>query len=105
MWAPHLSQPVINILTHQGPIINIATDPTGYHLLTTGEDFQVKIWDTRNLQILRHHSSKNTLVCSDISQNSMFALGFENSIQIWKGAVTEKSQTSYSNRSFMHGLL
>jgi U3 small nucleolar RNA-associated protein 7 len=97
LWTPNLGQPVVNMLSHKGRVVTVANDPTGFRLLTTGEDFSVKIWDIRNFHIMQYFKPKNIVTCSDISQNGMIGLGCNNHIQILRESPKNKKQIPYLN--------
>ncbi|EJD45594.1 WD40 repeat-like protein [Auricularia subglabra TFB-10046 SS5] len=50
LWTPNMSQPVVRLLAHMGPVSSISMDPThaGRYMATAGHDGRVKIWDCRN---------------------------------------------------------
>ena len=41
MWTPNVSDPVVSLQAHLGPIRSLAIDPTGRYMVTGGADRQV----------------------------------------------------------------
>merc|ERR1712070_729800 len=64
MWTPSMPEPVLKMLCHRGPVQSIAIDPTGYYIVTSGIDRQVKIWDMRTFKPLLQYTSNNPVTCT-----------------------------------------
>mmetsp|Transcript_8489 Transcript_8489/g.24334 ORF Transcript_8489/g.24334 Transcript_8489/m.24334 type:complete len:556 (-) Transcript_8489:100-1767(-) len=105
MWTPNISTPVVKLLSHRGPVRALAVDKTGHHLVTSGADSQVKVWDIRMLKPLHSYFSSAPCEYLDISQRGLLAVGFGRRVQIWKDALTEKAKAPYLNHTFHGGTL
>ena len=89
----------------QGPVLSVAADPTGRHMVTTGADGQVKVWDLRTYQPLHAYFSPSPATCCDISQRGMLAVGWGRRINIWKDALTSKQRSPYMTHTLQAGQL
>ncbi len=89
----------------QGPVLSVAADPTGHHMVTTGADGQVKVWDLRTYQPLHSYFSPAPATWCDISQRGMLAVGWGRRINIWKDALTSKQQSPYMSHNLQGGQL
>lgn len=79
----------------QGPVLSAAVDPTGRHMVTTGADGQIKIWDLRTYQPLHAYFSPSPATWCDISQRGMLGVGWGRRINVWKNALTSKQKSPY----------
>eukprot|EP00746_Dinoflagellata_sp_MGD_P158896 gnl/MRDRNA2_/MRDRNA2_86585_c0_seq3.p1 gnl/MRDRNA2_/MRDRNA2_86585_c0~~gnl/MRDRNA2_/MRDRNA2_86585_c0_seq3.p1 ORF type:complete len:385 (+),score=8.70 gnl/MRDRNA2_/MRDRNA2_86585_c0_seq3:102-1256(+) len=105
LWTPNLAQPIVEILSHRGRVVTIATDPAGFQLLSTGEDLSVKVWDMRNFNIMQHYKSKNLVTCSDLSRNGLVGLGWGRQVHLWKVFPKNRDLTPYLSCTPAHASL
>ena len=45
MWTPNMSEPVVKMLCHSGPVRALAFDVEGRYMVTTGLDSRMKVGD------------------------------------------------------------
>ncbi|GAB5366783.1 hypothetical protein AAMO2058_001173000 [Amorphochlora amoebiformis] len=95
MWSPTMSQPLIKMLCHRGPIRDLVVTPNGQYMATSGLDGQVKIWDLRTYKEMHSYYSVRPASTMSISQNNMLAMGFGSHVHIWKDAFTVKQKDPY----------
>lgn len=105
MWTPNISTPVVRMLCHHGPVRSVAVDPSGHHLVTTGVDKSVKVWDIRTYRPLHAYTSVAPVEWADISQRGMLAVGHGRRVQVWKDALSEKAQAPYMTHTVQTGTL
>lgn len=105
MWTPNISAPVVRMLCHHGPVRALAADGQGRHLVTTGADGQVKVWDLRMLQPLHAYYSPSPAEWIDISQRGLLAVGYGRRVQVWKDALGGKQQSPYMTHTLAGGTL
>jgi U3 small nucleolar RNA-associated protein 7 len=95
MWAPNVSTPLVKMLTHTAPVQSVCVDASGTHLVTAGQDGQVKVWDCRTYKELHSYYAHRPASTMDISQNGHLALAFGPNVQVWKDALRQKAQSPY----------
>jgi U3 small nucleolar RNA-associated protein 7 len=95
LWAPTMSQPLVKMLCHQGPVQAIAIDRGGYYMATAGLDGQMKVWDIRTYQPVHQYFTPTPATHLSISQLGMLAVGFGPQVHIWKDALKTKAQSPY----------
>ncbi|KAL3140161.1 hypothetical protein ABBQ38_004438 [Trebouxia sp. C0009 RCD-2024] len=105
MWTPNMSTPVIKMLTHRGPVLSVTADTTGHHMVTTGADGQVKVWDLRTYQPLHAYFSPSPATWCDISQRGLLAVGWGRRVNVWKDALTNKQKSPYMTHNLQGGQL
>ena len=93
------------ILFVQGPVLSLAADPTGRHMVTSGADGQVKVWDLRTYQPLHAYFSPSPATWCDISQRGMLGVGWGRRINVWKDALTSKQKSPYMTHNLQAGQL
>ena len=103
MWAPNVTQPLVKMLCHRGPVRALAVDRGGRHLVTAGADGQVKVWDVRTFKPLHQYFSSAPAVALDISQRGLLAVGWGRRVQVWQNALARKAKAPYLNHSFDEG--
>ncbi|CCD22466.1 Utp7p NDAI_0A03090 [Naumovozyma dairenensis CBS 421] len=88
LWSPSMPQPLVKLLSARGPINSIAIDRSGYHMVTTGADKSMKIWDIRNFKEL--HSIENLPTPGSnvtISDTGLIAMSRGPHVTLWKDAL------------------
>lgn len=65
----------------QGPVTAVAFDGIGQHMLTTGVDGDIKVFDVRTFKMLHRYFSHAPVTSLDVSQRGLFASGFGKRIQ------------------------
>lgn len=85
MWSPTVREPLAKMLCHPTPLIDIAVDPKGVYLATSGIDKHVKIWDIRALSgPVVDYSLRSQAQTITMSQRGLLALGMGNQCEIYK---------------------
>ncbi|GAB4820586.1 hypothetical protein N2152v2_007632 [Parachlorella kessleri] len=105
MWTPNITTPVLRMLCHHGPVRSVAVDAPGRHLVTTGADGQVKVWDVRTFRELHAYYSPAPVEWADISQRGLLAVGYGRRVQVWKDALSTKAQSPYMTHRLLNGTL
>ncbi|TBU03060.1 BING4CT domain-containing protein, partial [Hamiltosporidium magnivora] len=81
---------VSKVLCHKNRINSICVDRGGNHLITSGCDGKIKIWDNRNMfNPVNEICSKFNVVESCLSQMNMLAFGYKNKIKILNNIFTK----------------
>lgn len=94
MWSPNMSQPLVKMICHRGPIKGIAVDNGGNYLATSGIDHTVKIWDIRTLKPLASYATRSVATSLSISQRGLLAVAGGPHVQVWKSDVMTKGIAS-----------
>ncbi|XP_063933768.1 uncharacterized protein LOC135145578 [Zophobas morio] len=95
MWTPNITTPIVKMLCHKGPVTSLAVDQRGLHLVTSGLDGQMKIWDIRNYKLLYEYFTPTPASCLSLSQTNLLGVSYGPHVQIWKGAFLSKQQSPY----------
>ncbi|KAI8873582.1 BING4CT-domain-containing protein [Ramicandelaber brevisporus] len=100
MWSPTMSEPLVKLMAHRGPIQAIAADPSGKHMVTAGMDGKMKVWDIRNtFDCVHEYYTPTTASDLAISQRGLLAVSFGGNVSIWRDALTTKQQSPYMNHT------
>ena len=83
MWTPNLSQPVVKMACHKGPVSALAVDAGGTYFVSAGLDGRVKVWDVRMFRAVHDYFSVVPAHALDISQRGLVGVGFGSHVQIW----------------------
>lgn len=95
MWTPNLSQPVVKMACHKGPVSALAVDAGGTYFVSAGLDGRVKVWDVRMFRAVHDYFSVVPAHAIDISQRGLVGVGFGSHVQIWgRNFALEESQVS-----------
>lgn len=89
----------------QGPVLSVAADTTGHHMVTTGADGQVKVWDLRTYQPLHAYFSPSPATWCDISQRGLLGVGWGRRVNVWKDALATKQKSPYMTHTLQAGQL
>ncbi|KAG3013235.1 putative U3 small nucleolar RNA-associated protein 7 [Phytophthora cactorum] len=91
LWTPNMSDAVVKMQCHQGPIRSMGIDSSGKYLITAGADRKVKVFDLRKYQELNSYylsAAANTL---SVSQRGLVAVGFGPNVHVLKSAFSSGS--------------
>jgi U3 small nucleolar RNA-associated protein 7 len=106
MWTPNITTPAVRMLCHRGPVTSVSVDPQGNHMVTTGRDGEIKVWDIRTYRAMHSYYSPAPCEWSDISQQGLLAVGYGRRVQIWsKDALQTKVEAPYMNHTVQNGVL
>lgn len=96
LWSPKVREPLAKLLCHSTPISSLAINSTGQHLVTSGLDNTVKIWDVRELSgPLSIYKFKDPVNHIDISQKGAMAFSTKNVCQIYNKIVYDEQPQVY----------
>lgn len=63
-------------------MLGIAIDSIGRHMVTSGVDGRVKVWDVRTFKPLQSYFSRAPATSLDISQQGLLAVGFGRKVNV-----------------------
>lgn len=95
LWSPSMSQPLVKMLCHQGPIKAITLDKSGTYMATSGLDGQLKLWDVRTYKQLDSYFTTTPATTLTFSDKGLLAVGSSSRISIWKDTVKTKQKEPY----------
>eukprot|EP00455_Lapot_gusevi_P055343 TRINITY_DN8996_c0_g1_i9.p1 TRINITY_DN8996_c0_g1~~TRINITY_DN8996_c0_g1_i9.p1 ORF type:complete len:302 (-),score=86.13 TRINITY_DN8996_c0_g1_i9:15-920(-) len=95
MWSPNMAQPLVKMFCHRGAVTALAVDPHGHHMVTTGHDGLVKVWDLRTYNKLHEYRTIRVPNAVEISQTGLLSVAAGPHIQIWKDALIKKAKDPY----------
>ncbi|KAF4036466.1 BING4CT (NUC141) domain protein [Phytophthora infestans] len=76
LWTPNMSDAVVKMQCHQGPIRSMGIDNSGKYLVTAGADRKVKVFDLRKYQELNSYYLSAAANTMSVSQRGLVAVGF-----------------------------
>ena len=97
LWSPNVTEPLVRMLCHKSPIKSLAVDPTGHHMVTTGLDGQMKVWDIRAHKPLYTYYTLSPASSLSISQKGLLAVGYGPRVSVWKDYAKSKQTSPYMN--------
>ncbi|KAK4184862.1 putative U3 small nucleolar RNA-associated protein 7 [Podospora australis] len=102
LWSPNVTEPLVKLLAHRGPVRDIAVDREGRYMVSAGQDSKMCIWDIRNFkEAVSSYFTRTPASSVSISDTGLTAVGWGTQTTIWKGlfskerAVQEKVQSPY----------
>ncbi|OQR82071.1 hypothetical protein THRCLA_11160 [Thraustotheca clavata] len=95
LWTPNLSEPVIKMKCHDGPIRGIAIDRSGKYIVTTASDRKMKVFDLRTYKELHQYYLQSIATTVSISDKDMIAVGLGATVEVWKDACTTQAAAPY----------
>ncbi|KAJ3108209.1 Small subunit (SSU) processome component [Phlyctochytrium bullatum] len=95
LWSPNVSEPLVKMLCHRGPVQSLAIDRTGKYMVTAGLDGQMKVWDIRTYKAVEQYFTTSPAASLDISQMGILAVGHSSHVTLWKDALTTKAKSPY----------
>jgi len=92
-----MSEPLVKMLCHTGPVKDLVIDRLGQTMVTTGLDAIIRVYDIRMFKELQAYTTpaKDAIKSMDISQRNVLALGFGSNVQMWRDYVTTKPSSPY----------
>jgi U3 small nucleolar RNA-associated protein 7 len=97
LWSPTVQTPLVSLLAHRGPVLNMAIDTGGHYMVSTGLDGYAKCWDLRMFRMLHAYTTLRPAQGLDISQTGLLAVGHGSHVQVWKDALQSKQKSPYLN--------
>lgn len=97
LWTPNMSEPVVKMLCHRGPVQALAVDPAGTYMTSAGLDGRLKVWDVRYFKDtpVFEYYTPTPATCIDISQRSLTSVVFGPHVQVWKDMHLTKQASPY----------
>jgi len=95
LWSPSSGTPLVSLLAHRGAVRALACDGSGRHLVSAGQDGQVKVWDLRTFKPLHAYFSATPASSLAVSQRGMLAVGYGPHVQVWRDALGAKAHSPY----------
>lgn len=95
LWSPNMTQPLVKMLCHKGPVNAIAIDQRGHYMATSGLDGKLRIWDNRTYKPLQEYYTPTPVTCLNISQRGLLAAGHGPRVSIFKDALTCSNPVPY----------
>lgn len=95
MWSPAMQEPLAKLLCHRAPVLSTAFSADGRHMVTSGLDGKVKVWDVRKFKELYSYSTVRPAASISVSQMGLVSLGFGPHVQVWKGMFSKKQKSPY----------
>ncbi|KAL1920932.1 uncharacterized protein VTP21DRAFT_11567 [Calcarisporiella thermophila] len=95
MWSPTMSEPLVKMLCHKGPVLSLAVDNGGRYLATSGLDGRLKIWDIRTYKPLQDYYIPTPAQSLSISQRGLLGVGWGPHVSVWKDAFVSKQPGPY----------
>ncbi|XP_022671684.1 WD repeat-containing protein 46-like [Varroa jacobsoni] len=95
MWSPNSPLNVAELLAHRSSVTDVAIDRTGAHLITSGLDRAVKIWDLRMLRPMQCYSIGRAPTHLALSDTKMLAVTLGNQIEVYKDIISGEPEEPY----------
>ena len=95
LWSPSSGTPLVSLLAHRGAVRALACDCSGRHLVSAGQDGQVKVWDLRTFKPLHAYFSATPASSLAVSQRGMLAVAYGPHVQVWRDALGAKAHSPY----------
>ncbi|KAL2116647.1 hypothetical protein VTJ04DRAFT_8815 [Mycothermus thermophilus] len=102
LWSPNLTEPLVKLLAHRGPVRSLAVDREGRYMVSAGQDNRMAVWDIRNFkEAVSSYFTRAPATSVAISDTGLTAVGWSTKTTIWRGlfskakAVQEKVQSPY----------
>ena len=76
LWSPSMTQPLVKMLCHRGPVQALGVDLSGNYMSTVGLDGQLKVWDIRTYKLVDHYYTPTPASHLSISQKGLVAVGY-----------------------------
>ncbi|XP_049852622.1 uncharacterized protein LOC126332789 [Schistocerca gregaria] len=105
MWTPSEEEPLVKMLCHRGPVLDIAIDVMGRYMVTSGEDKVVNVWSLASKSeggyekiccyVMREAARRLSL-----SQTGLLGLARRSCVEVWKDFV-DRGATSHWSKVYM----
>ncbi|KAM0680084.1 putative U3 small nucleolar RNA-associated protein 7 [Glugoides intestinalis] len=85
LWAPSQKSYLMKVKCHKASISGVEIDRSGIHMITTGSDNKVNVFDIRNTyKPLSTVSTKTNVHFTALSQKNLLAIGYSDKVTILK---------------------
>eukprot|EP01119_Soliformovum_irregulare_P019040 TRINITY_DN5957_c0_g1_i3.p1 TRINITY_DN5957_c0_g1~~TRINITY_DN5957_c0_g1_i3.p1 ORF type:complete len:579 (-),score=146.99 TRINITY_DN5957_c0_g1_i3:200-1693(-) len=95
MWSPTSKRPLAEISSHATKVNTLAIDRTGQHLVTSGMDGYLNIWDIRKFGEVLHTRYVPPPTSIDISQTGVIACGYLHYVKMFNMNSIKTKNKSY----------
>lgn len=96
MWSPTISNALVKMFVHRGPVKSVAVDNSGHYMVTAGMDGSMKTWDLRTFKMLDQYKVQGRSVSSlAISHTGLLAAGAGPNLTVWKDIFKSHQKTPY----------
>ncbi|KAK5584023.1 hypothetical protein RB653_005630 [Dictyostelium firmibasis] len=96
MWIPKSRNPIVKIHCHKSPITSMAVSLSGNHLVTSGLDGMIKIFDLRNTYEEMHSfATRFTPNAISLSDTNVLAVAGDKKTFIWKNPFDTSIKEPY----------
>lgn len=96
LWSPTVSNPLVKMFVHKGPVKAIAVDSSGLYMATAGTDGMLKTWDMRTFKQLDQYKLMGRSADSlAISQTGLLSASTGPHLTIWKDIFKSHQKTPY----------
>lgn len=97
LWSPSSTTPLVKMLTHRGPVRDLAVNRDGRYMVTAGADSLLKVWDLRTYKELHSYYTPTPAQRLTLSDRGLLAVGWGPHATIWKDALRTKQNSPYMN--------
>ncbi|EPX72123.1 U3 snoRNP-associated protein Utp7 [Schizosaccharomyces octosporus yFS286] len=97
LWAPSSTTPLVKMLTHRGPVRDVAIDREGKYMVTAGADSLMKVWDLRNYKEVHSYYTPTPAQRLTLSDTGLLTVGWGPHATVWKDALRTKQSSPYMN--------
>ena len=100
LWSPSMSEPLVRMYCHKGPVKSVAVDHSGKYMATGGLDGQLKIWDIRNFKEIDAYYTSSPAISMDFSATGLLSVACGSRLNVWKDVVKTKQKQPYMSHIF-----
>uniref|UniRef100_A0A0A9X569 Putative U3 small nucleolar RNA-associated protein 7 n=1 Tax=Lygus hesperus TaxID=30085 RepID=A0A0A9X569_LYGHE len=100
LWTPNLPQPVVKMLCHKSPVLDLQITGDGNYMCTSGLDSLVHVWDLRTYRKLHTYASLQPATTLAISQKNHLCIGSGSRLQIYDRGLLGKQVQPYMCEQF-----
>ncbi|XP_039530578.1 WD repeat-containing protein 46 [Pimephales promelas] len=86
LWSPNQKEPLVKMLCHRGAVRSLAVDKTGMHMVTSGLDRKLKVYDIRAFKPLHSCFLPAGASCLSLSQKGLLSAATGDVVQVYKNA-------------------
>eukprot|EP00756_Hemistasia_phaeocysticola_P031659 Hpha_TRINITY_DN16364_c3_g7::TRINITY_DN16364_c3_g7_i1::g.61124::m.61124/K14768/UTP7, WDR46; U3 small nucleolar RNA-associated protein 7 len=84
MWSPTCTSPLVKMLCHKTPIVDLDFTRDGKYMVTAGTDSKLLVWDTRMFKEVRGLDAHDPITSLSISQTGLLAAGKHREVLVYK---------------------